>query len=444
MFTMNRNGNLPRLAIIMVPNTSGNIPTGLTQETSLNGNYLKGIPTAVTEPDVTFGTANHIHDADGDHGHTATVPSHTHTGTHTGAPQFTGTAGGFAVSKTNPSHTHAFSTSSQAVAEAATSTTHTHDSLTNDVEHRTVAFYKKTVTSKAMTSKSLPRNMMFFYSKTALPDGFLEEVAYRLKHIKGASTSGSNSGSNTHTHNSEGSHTHNLNISAHTHSVGFGGASGTAEGSSINEADFSRTTHQHADNTASTGPKSGSAVASGSGGSHTHTASLDKQPAFRTLMLLEVNVLNMTSSSLPKNVICTWLDALNLIPSAFDISDGNNGTINMLDKYPKGDATPDSTGGSNTHTHSNESGTHAHSTASVAHTHNSPTGVSGAGTTTVRLGDASSFSGARDTHTHGVSTVTGGSPQTVTVVSGASNHTHGAENSEPSGRTVAFIQRTGT
>jgi len=46
------------------------VPADLTQETSLNSKYVKGIPTAVTDPDVDIGNVTHTHTSDGDHSHT--------------------------------------------------------------------------------------------------------------------------------------------------------------------------------------------------------------------------------------------------------------------------------------------------------------------------------------------------------------------------------------
>ena len=148
-----------------------NIPVDLSQETSLNGKYLKGIPTSVTDPDVYIGNVNHTHTPDGDHVHAASVPSHTHSATHSSpvsqrnTVQNTGGA-------SNINHTHSLTSSSVSLASITTDGDHTHDAKSNDLEHRTITFYKKTNTSIGMSRKALPRNMTFFYSKTgSIPAG---------------------------------------------------------------------------------------------------------------------------------------------------------------------------------------------------------------------------------------------------------------------------------
>jgi len=155
---------VPKLAIMMLTDLT-NIPADFTQETSLNGKYLKGISTALTDPDVNTGNANHTHSPDGNHVHTATVGSHSHTGTSNTGPN--------AAVQSTPSvlaplnHTHPTSTDSKALAEASNDGDHTHNAFTNDLEHRTITFYKKTNTVIHMSRKSLPRNMTFFIQKLA-------------------------------------------------------------------------------------------------------------------------------------------------------------------------------------------------------------------------------------------------------------------------------------
>ena len=61
--SMNSRSILPKLSVIMLTDLT-QIPEGFTQETSLNGKYLKGIPTAVTDPDVDIGNATHTHTSD--------------------------------------------------------------------------------------------------------------------------------------------------------------------------------------------------------------------------------------------------------------------------------------------------------------------------------------------------------------------------------------------
>lgn len=411
------------------------IPNDLTQETSLNGKYLKGIPTDVTDPDVDIGNATHTHTSDGDHSHTGTVPSHTHSGTHSsvgGSP----TVGG--VGGSSPSHTHGMSSSSSAVAEANTDGAHTHDAFTNDLEHRTIAFYKKTNTVTHMSRKSLPRTMTFFYSKTGtLPSGLLENLNYVDKHFKGDTTPGTEAGSNLHQHDNQ-IHNHPTDISSHEHTYSFGSGSGSSVTGSPFLCNFVATNHGHAPGTAGTTNKQSTPVTSGNSAGHQHD-DITHEPSFKTLRLLEVNSLKMSNVGVPKNCIFLWLDLVSQIVSGWQVSNGINDTIDLLDVYPKGSSTPDNTGGSDTHTHSIDTVSHSHTGADVGHTHD-PFGnsaASGPGTLTCNSAGGTTVGN----HAHSVSTVGTQAAQTVTITNAASNHDHGAQNSEPEAKTVAFIER---
>ena len=111
--SMNVQSLLPKLSIMMLTQLA-NIPEGFTQQASLYGKYLKGIPTAVTNPDADIGNANHTHTSDGDHVHAATVASHTHTGVSNAVTS--NVAGIGSVPVTGFNHFHTISSDSQAEA----------------------------------------------------------------------------------------------------------------------------------------------------------------------------------------------------------------------------------------------------------------------------------------------------------------------------------------
>jgi hypothetical protein len=177
-------------------------PGGYAIVGSLNGKYIKSIATAATEPNVDIGSATHTHTSDGGHGHAATVPAHTHTSgiSSAGGNVGTNTAPLGAVAPLN--HTHGTSTESLALAEASTDGAHTHDAFTNDITHRTISFHKRVTAIINMSRKSLPRNIMFFYSKTGvLPKGLIENLDYDQRFVKGSATPGTNAGTDEHQHN---------------------------------------------------------------------------------------------------------------------------------------------------------------------------------------------------------------------------------------------------
>lgn len=435
--TFNTRSLLPKLSVLMLTDLT-NIPEDLTQETSLNGKYLKGIPTSVTDPDVNIGNANHTHASDGDHDHPATVPSHSHSGT----SSTTGTTGASTVDGVVSvfTHTHSTTTDTQSPAEASNDGDHTHDTISNELEHRTITFYKKTNTSIGMSRKALPRKMTFFYSKTGtLPSGLLENLNYADKHFKGDATPGTEAGDNNHQHDLI-NHNHPVDISDHEHVINFpGGAASSPVGGLTASATMANAGHTHPAGSALTTGKSSTPVTSGDGDAHQHD-DLSHEPSFKTLRLVEVNSVKMSNVGVPKNYIFLWLDLISLIVAGWQVSDGTNDTIDMLDKFPKGDATPDTLGGNDTHTHSEDNVTHSHTGADIAHEHTGSSGSSGTASS-ISTNRTSGGVSANPDHTHTPGTQDAEPAQTITITNGASNHDHGSISNEPEAKTVAFIER---
>lgn len=433
--TINTRSLLPKLSILMLTDLI-NIPEDLTQETSLNGKYLKGIPTAVTDPNIDIGNADHTHTSDGDHGHDATVPSHEHTGISDTVGFVQTGSSGFSAANL---HTHTTSTNTQAVAEASTDGDHTHDTISNELEHRTITFYKKTNTSIGMNRKALPRHMTFFYSKTGtLPAGLLENLNYVDKHFKGDATPGTEAGSNTHQHDLI-EHNHPTDISDHEHTISFPGAGITLSfGASGGSLTVTQGVHTHGVGTAATINKSSTPVTSGDDSGHQHD-DISHEPDFKTLRLMEVNSVKMSNVGVPKNCIFLWLDLISLIVSGWQVSDGNNDTIDLLDVFPKGNAIPDTLGGNDEHTHSEDTASHSHTGADVGHSHGT-TGSSAIATeiNTNKISGAVAVSGS---HGHTPGSVGTQAAQTITITNGASDHDHGSISNEPEAKTIAFIER---
>ena len=427
---------MPKLSILMLTDLTS-IPADLTQETSLNGKYLKGIPTAVTDPDVNTGNANHTHTSDGDHSHVGIVASHSHSGTSSAGPnQNSNTTPAGAIAPIN--HTHGVSTNTQAVAEASDDGDHTHDTISNDLEHRTITFYKKTNTSTSMSRKALPRNMTFFYSKTGtLPSGLLENLNYVDKHFKGDTTPGTEAGDNDHQHDLI-NHNHPVDIGPHEHTVNFGGTGSQSTSGSSGGSPQANGGHSHTSGTAVSINKASTPVTSGDDTGHQHD-NLSHEPAFKTLRLMEVNSVKMSNVGVPKNCIFLWLNLVSLIVSGWQVSDGNNDTINMLDIFPKGNATPDTTGGLATHTHSEDTASHGHTGASVGHSHGS-SGSSGVNTSCANRSSVS-LNTAPCSHSHSPGTLSTQAAQSITITNSPSNHDHGAISNDPDSKTIAFIER---
>lgn len=434
----NNSGLLPNLSIIMNTDLT-NIPTDFTQVATLDGKYLKGIPTAVTDPDSNIGSSTHTHTLDGDHGHVGTVSSHTHSATHSSPVGIRSTeieSGG----ASDENHTHPLTGSSSSLASITTDGSHTHNSFTNDLEHRTISFYKKDDTITNMSTKALPSNITLFYSKTGtFPDGFLENLNFVDKHFKGDPTPNTEAGSNLHQHDSI-NHLHTLDIGAHEHTYTFGNASVNANAGTSVEFDNPSTTHSHSTNTAGTINKSSTPQDSGDSVTHDHD-DISHESSFKTLRLLTTSSVSMSKAGVPRNCLLLWLDLISQIPNGWQVSDGTNNTINMLNMYPKGNATPDITGGSDTHTHSEDTISHSHTGQSISHTHDG-TGSSGtASSTPAGLTGGPTLSPIADDHSHSITSVTSQSAQAITVTDNSSNHDHGSISNDPDSKTIAFIER---
>jgi hypothetical protein len=428
-----RTSTFPKNGILMITNTS-NVPTGYTQECTLNGKYIKGTSTVCTNPGVSFGNANHSHSSAGCHTHTGgSCSSHSHTGSTSTAPycivySSARNARGVGV------HAHTFTSGASCSAACVVSSgSHSHDTIANDLSHRTVSYYKKTETSIGLRRKSLPTNTMIFYDDSSIVSGYTPDTAFNCKHIKGVvSSPGVNSGSSAHVHSSE-SHTHSISATSHSHSVGTLSTVCYYMLGHLSTYNFvSGQDHNHATGSLSISCVTGGGTSTSSGG-HTH-GSLNYDPSYNTLTLVTNSSVKMRRPSIEKNTVFLWKCSVADIPSNYGV------LTSMLCKYPKISGTPNTTGGSNTHTHACPSASHTHS-GCATHSH------TGSGTTGSISNGASSntrtISGCNATllsHSHSMGSIadSGGA---ITTGSDGFTHTHGSGSSEPEGITVAFIKR---
>lgn len=426
----------------MVPNTS-DPPVGFSQETSLNCKYIKSIPNLCTNPSVAFGTSTHTHTAGSLHTHTAGSAAHTHSGPTAGATPSSSHVSWQQSGLAPTGHTHqqpSSSTDPSIIVECSSS--HTHDTVTNELTHRTVSFYKKTESSISLRRRPIATNMMFYSSTSSVPGNFTHDCLYDCKHLKGISACpGTNAGTNCHTH-ANATHTHGLDLGAHTHTI-ISSPATSFSGSFRNTGSTCSWTpraythgHSAGGSLTSSDPCS---VTSNADTGHTH-GNKSMEVAYKTLLLVSTDTIRIRQSGIPKNILFNWVDNLNLIPAGFQVSDGTNGTTDMLGKYPKGSCTPGNTGGCNAHTHTSEGGCHTHPTTSIPHTHpgSGSTGGECSLSGTQHLGG--SPTGAVGSHTHAIATSNSGTlSQTVSGTAGA--HTHDNAASEPIGLTVAFIEK---
>jgi len=275
---------------------------------------------------------------------------------------------------------------------------------------------------------SIPVNgIAIWYGIAAnLPAGWTIDTACDDVFVRGCDT-----GEATDTISGSFAHEHSVDpsgsVADHTHN--YDGGLGNASGS---------TTHFPTSNdyTAPSGHShSISLGASGSGGVHSHTlvptASIDAYPPYAKLYWIKNT--SAGDLSLPLNGIIMWDNPAASLPTELAICDGNNGTIDLQDKFIYGaptDGDIGDNGGALTHTHANSD-----APAAGSHTHSLNRSSTGASSSKI----ASTYAGttvAKAGHNHGIS---GTSPSQA-----AHTHTIPNTNSEsnlPAYLKLYFIQR---
>lgn len=196
-------------------------------------------------------------------------------------------------------------------------------------------------------------------TNAAIPTGYSRETDLDGKYPKssGGEAPDTTGGSNTHTHTAS-AHGHTAN--SHSHSVSLNhvssGSGNADDGGSQAVAD----NHGH----------SATSVGNMSGGSLQNTvvtwSSVNHEPPYYELIFVKADSFTLVADDL----IGFWNTST--IPSNFNFTDGQNGTIDLRNKYPKGAAAGQdagTTGGATNHSHSV---THGHTANSHTHTGTSP------------------------------------------------------------------------
>jgi hypothetical protein len=429
-------------------------PVGYSNETSLYSRFIKGTPTAGTTPGGTEGSDTHTHCAAGSHNHTTGGTSHTHTKTsgifNAGPNMHANSCGQTCAARF--SHVHVMTSGSSAPTPTVESVgSHTHDAQNHHPVHKTQFFLNHSETSVNLRRKALGQHSIFMWGKSlsCLPTRYAKEDNFDSQYLKGVagscSTPNVSGGSNTHTHDAHSSHVHCVSLPAHNHTTVspiprdpscldtglFTNPCGTGG--------YTTVAHPHPVGTASFDCSSATAVCSPSACSAAHD-SPNHEPTYKSIYYVKQQSIGLRDGGVPPGGIVLWVDAVGCnLPACWQVGDGNNGTTNMLSKYPKGEAgcSPGTTGGSDTHTHASGGGSHTHGATSVAHTHPTSgcTGPGGGGT----VSGGSSFPADGHTHPYSGSSSTSGPSPTLTSATDA--HTHGSKNSQPPTTLVAMIER---
>jgi hypothetical protein len=438
-----RSNILPLNSIIIVPDTTAITPEGFTAFNCINGKFIKSTPTAPTNPNVCTGSSTHTHSGSGAHTHTGACLGHTHTGTAGGTNPNGVTVPDANSGASSPSHSHTYTsaTGTPTITVGCSPGAHNHCAKTNDQAYRTVALFKKTESSIPLRRRLLSENIMLYNIKSTINPKLTKDTGFNCKIPYACTTTGCNVGTNCHTHSSC-THQHCLNVASHSHTMSsVGGGSGTIgvrSGPAPASGPKSPAAHTHAagGTLAAVNPCN---VCSTASSTHTH-GNQSHVIAYKTVNFAYVNLLKLRESGVPPCVMFNWVCNVACIPTGFQVADGTNCTFNMLDKYPRSSCTPGCTGGSNTHTHASDDGCHTHGNTTVPHTH------TGSGNTATspesgiwqQCANPATASGTGHSHPIGSST---SNTLSVALTGTAGSHTHDAQNHEPPGKTLAFVQK---
>ena len=409
---------IPKDVILIWTGLNSNIPSGWTRETLLDDKYPKAWGNE--NPNVTGGSATHSHTTQ-PHSHNLSNHNHSYTLNPDPNTNFGGVWGG--GQSIRDGHTHT-GTSGNVIGGTTSSDSFTTGQASNLPPYYEVIFIKAGLTSLLQNgiialwgNNNPPSDWQICNGDNGSPD-------LRNRYIKGAPTNGNAGGIGGSYYN-----THSLN---HTHTP---------------------SQHYHATSTSN----QSSDTRAGSGGSndwavsywHTHQVSFGNstqninaftgnyntseivEPAYKKVLAIQFK----TGAIKRKGIIGLWLGDVNNIPKGWVLCDGNNGTIDLRDKFIKIANTPDEvgmTGGSNTHTHANFS--HSH-TGNTSHTHSASSDAHQNNPTQIQANNASSQH----------RTIAGNYHQSISVNSVLANYDNAnivfnqADN-QPPYRTVAYIQ----
>lgn len=399
---------IPADLILAWPGTAASIPSGWTRVTALDDRYPRGASTTAA-PSATGGTSSHTHTTPS---HTHAIGAHNHSlGNNTGTSNSSTTSArynGAGIAQANQPHYHVrpSSTGSHAGGNSGSAAPGT-DSGGNLPSTRTVIWI-----SSDGAQATYPAGILGWAAESV--SGWTDDADSSGRFLKGAPAAGDggvNSGSETHTH-AVNAHTH-TGLS-HDHAVNNTSLSvptGTEAGYGVSTPRWlPRHTHPMDVVTTNTG-----SLTSASGGT---TGSGTLEPVHRRL-----RVLRNTGGGTQTRIIGLYLGAVADLDPLLTLCDGSNGTPDMRTYFArdKGSDSVNSTGGSETHTHS--APTHTHGISS--HVHDTNVGVSGTGSYEApSFGDLGSSPTTSHTHSSGnTASATPSRSSTGSGTSGSGSHT---------------------
>lgn len=409
--------------ILMWAGNNGSIPSGWQRETSLDSKYVKGWGSQ--NPDNTGGSNTHSH-TDGGHSHSMQGHSHSYK-LDEANDQILSYLEVSGYDRLVSKHDHGTASTSSTSGGSLKSTTVTWSSTNQEPPYYEVIYIKPNDNSMGdiadgiislFSGDSVPSGWNYCNGNDGTPD-------LRNRFLKGASNganAGGTGGSTSHQHTV--SHTHSAN--SHTHSgtsAGDNNIHGYRQGWA-GDNNYAKHTHYHSVSLHSTtaGVNTYSKTNAGSGDT--------VQPEYVNLGAIEAT----SSGTVANGIVGLWLGSTGSLPDGWVVSDGNNGTYNLQNKYIKiGGSLSNNgdTGGSNTHDHSDISHTHS---ASGTHSHGGSTGSA----SSCRERSHGADGVVPCSHTHDVINVS-----SRTASFNSSNINCNSVNNEPAYRTAAYIEFQG-
>ena len=416
--SLNCTTTIPSGLIIPWPSTAASIPSGWTRETNLDTYYIQGAGAgADADLSTALGSTTHIHTL-ADHLHIQNSHQHVLSGGAGSASNITDGSGIDLRPIVTPTHTHPTNVTSNSATATNQNASVTLNTASNDPPYIKVIWIKSDG-----TPTGIPSNAYAFFSSDTLPTSWTRVQGNKF--LKGADAAGDGGGtggaSDSHTHTETATHNHIQN--AHLHSPK---ASGTASGTSVGIStaggtDLTNTSHTHSVSLANTTATNQAASIS--------LGNSDGQPVFKKL-----NVINNGTggTDYPSDIIGLWGGTNANIPTDFERFASMDG--NFLKGANADGESNVTTGGSQTHTHTEASG-HTH----IQDTHNH---TGSAGNPSTARTQSSPFDTTVGHYTH-IHTWTIGNTVAVNQANALTTASNTSESAYPPYKKVIFIKTAG-
>jgi len=355
---------IPENVILIWAGLNSNIPSGWTRETLLDDKFPKAWGSQ--NPNITGGSLTHSHTTQphshqlASHSHTFTLPWQNVLGV-----LDENRAGNYGTGDRPAEGAHSHQ---QATTPTNTSSITSSDSFTTGASSNEPPYYK-IIFIKAGLSSILKENIIALWAgwqgNNNIPNNWQEcngnngSPDLRNKYLKGAGA-GEDAGGTGGSYNNIHSLNHGHTGSSHHHGVA---TSGRVYDSNLRHTGnwiILGTEHTHSFQTGTTNVSVDNFV-----GNYNTTEVVE--PEYKKLCAIQFR----TGAIKEKGIIGLWLGDVNNIPKGWVLCDGNNGTLDLRNKFIKianNSSEIGQSGGSNTHTHAN----YSHFHTSPPHSHSIP------------------------------------------------------------------------